>query len=185
MWSNAMDTLYKRRAITFLKNLHRIKLGPSREPLMQHVKTCSGCRDCLMYRPLIKKREILLNATEVAAGISVAQAEELRAVHPIHYFYPNGDEIRLSNGDLDPDVYFYLKNVDGYDGRGFTDQQIWDYFNINKSEAQKFKSKLFDGIKEPKEDYINGQGLKAINKYKEQHGGHFATKIKYHSKSNK
>ncbi len=155
--------------INMLLNLDNIEVGiVDREPFVKHRKRCSGCSDCLLYRRILKVKKIIFDETEVVEGITLGQAVEMRKCHGIDYYFPNGDEIRdPETGEIDLKVYVFLKNQDGpNNGHPFTDQEIFDYFKINQSEAQKFKARYFPNGKNT--DDINVSGLESIEYYKKK-----------------
>lgn len=151
-----MSEPYKRDLVALLKNITRVTVGPSHEPLLVHAKTCDGCRDCAQYLPILQWRKKILSK-ECVSGISWAKVIDMRHTHTIFYYYPNGDEFRKPDGSLDPYVYYKLKReAVGPKGDGFTDEQIWDYFHINKGESQRFKKKYFpDWNKKSKEEIFD------------------------------
>lgn len=161
-----MSKPYKRDLVALLKNITRVTVGPSHEPLLVHAKTCDGCRDCAQYLPILQWRKKILSK-ECVSGISWAKVIDMRHTHTIFYYYPNGDELRKPNGKLDPEVYIKLKyDVDGPDGKGFTDEQIWDYFHINKGESQRFKKEYFPNwSKESKEEIFNNAEREVTKKF--------------------
>lgn len=176
-----MTEYYNMNILSTLKNINRIKVGIDREPLLVHIKACIGCPDCLPYMPLIKARKRWLDDSEVVDGITRGQALKLRQTHSIYYYYPRGDEFRKPDGELDINVYLKLKNVDGTDGKGFTDAQIWDYFSINQGESQRFKKEHFKEWIGGKDKYIEGDGsLAAIEDYEKKFNKHKTTRVKYH-----
>lgn len=155
--------------INMLLNLDNIEVGiVDREPFAKHRKRCSGCSDCLLYRRILKVKEKIFDETELVDGITLGQAVEMRKCRGIDYYFPNGDEIRdPETGEIDLKVYVFLKNQDGpNNGHPFTDQEIFDYFKINQSEAQKFKARYFPNGKNT--DDINMSGLESIEYYKKK-----------------
>lgn len=174
-----MSEPYKRDLVALLKNVTRVSVGPMHEPLLVHAKTCNGCRDCAQYLPILQWRKNVLNR-ECIEGMSWAKVIEMRHTHTIFYYYPNGDELRKPNGQLDPNVYLKLKyEVDGPDGKGFTDEQIWDYFHINKGESQRFKKEYFPNWnKESKEKIFNNADSEINKKFEEKQNSRKTTSIR-------
>lgn len=176
---------YKIGNLKYLQHIDRMKIGPRREPLMEHVKHCPGCRDCIMWQAVLKQKAELLDHQELAGGISRGQAYAMRTTHTIQYYYPEGDEIRNPDGSLNKNVYLKLKNVDrggseDKKGGGFTDPAIFQYFHINSGESGKFKHENFPEWrdKDKRTEYLDGDGYDAIKQYNEKYGEHKTTRVK-------
>lgn len=164
--------------VALLTNLQKKTVGPNREPLLEHVNYCSGCADCIRYAVLLKLKKELLDDAEVGGGISNGAALKLRETHTIRYWFPRGDEFRKENGTLDKNVYLFLKTVDGPSGKPFTDPEIFDYFNINRGESQRFKKQQFPDWTDNKEEICIEGSFDAVDYYNKTFCTHKVTRVK-------
>lgn len=163
--------------IALLTNLDKKTIGPAHEPLMKHVKYCQGCADCIRYSVLLKIKTEMLDNTEMGGGITRGEALKMRKTHSIHYWFPRGDELRKDDGTFDPQVFVFLKTVDGPNGSGFTNPEIFQYFGLNSGEAARFLQ-TYPQYKNANKDVLIADSYDAINYCNKKFFGKKTTRVK-------
>lgn len=178
-YKNSLKALLSKPTFVYmLKQVDETKIGPNKESLKKHMMYCSGCSDCTPYVELMKLKKSLLEKNEIVDDISWEQAMEMRKTHSIHYWFPRGDEMRKPDGSLDKWVYIWLKNQDAPGGKRFTDEEIFDYFDINSGEQQTFKKRYFPNYGKDRETITLEQSLVADEYVKKHFNFRRTTKVK-------
>lgn len=138
------------------------KVFATGETFGEHRKYCDGCPDCLVLR---RKRNKLLMENEQIAGIKMYKIVNLRAQHDrgIDFYFPQTSEIYDSNGEIDRDNYIFLQV------KGFTDDQIRNYFGIKSDDWNVFKTKYFPNWRQKSHEYLSIYTQNAVKQWAASH----------------